>query len=86
MACRVMLSAVLLGSLVFAAHAASEQNWPGTTPLRFEVNAAAGGLIDFVPRELSDYLATSIGVPVVVGYRAGAGGGNRRRHRGKGRT
>ncbi len=71
---RLLQHAVLLGNLACAAHAASAQNWPGTKPLRFEVNAAAGGLIDFVPRELSDYLAASIGVPVVVEDRPGAGG------------
>ncbi len=71
---RLMQCAVLLGNLVCAAHAASAQNWPGTRPLRFEVNAGAGGLIDFVPRELSDYLSASLGVPVVVEDRPGAGG------------
>ena len=71
---RVMQCAVLLGNLVCAAHAASAQNWSGNKPLRFEVNAGAGGLIDFVPRELSDYLAASLGVPVVVEDRPGAGG------------
>jgi tripartite-type tricarboxylate transporter receptor subunit TctC len=43
-------------------------------PLRFEVTAAAGGLTDIVPRELSNYLSASIGVPVVVENRPGAGG------------
>ncbi len=36
--------------------------------------AAAGGLVDFVPRELSNYLSASLGVPVVVENRPGAGG------------
>ncbi len=71
---RLIQYAVLLGNLVCAAHAASAQNWPGTKPLKFEVIAGAGGLIDFVPRELSDYLSASIGVPVVVEDRPGAGG------------
>jgi tripartite-type tricarboxylate transporter receptor subunit TctC len=72
---RAILHAALVGGLVCAAQAASAvQNWPGTKPLKFEVTAAAGGLIDFVPRELSDYLAASVGVPVVVEDRPGAGG------------
>lgn len=71
---RLMQYAVVLGSLLCAAHAASGQNWPGTKPLKFEVNAAAGGLIDFVPRELSDFLSASLAVPVVVEDRPGAGG------------
>jgi tripartite-type tricarboxylate transporter receptor subunit TctC len=69
------LPAVLLASLLCAAQAASgAENWPGTKPLRFEVVGAAGGLPDIVPRELSNYLSASIGVPVVVENRPGAGG------------
>ena len=66
---------LLLASLLCAMQAASgAENWPGTKPLRFEVIGAAGGLPDFVPRELSNYLSASIGVPVVVENRPGAGG------------
>jgi tripartite-type tricarboxylate transporter receptor subunit TctC len=50
------------------------QSWPGSQPLKFEAMAAAGGLIDFVPRVLSRRLAAGIGVPVVVENRPGAGG------------
>jgi tripartite-type tricarboxylate transporter receptor subunit TctC len=67
--------AILLGGLICTALAASDiENWPGTTPLKFEVTAAAGGLTDIVPRQLSNYLAASIGVPVLVENRPGAGG------------
>ena len=66
---------VLLGGLVCAARAQSGlPDWPGTKPIRLEVIAAPGGLIDIVPRTLSDHLAASIGVPVVVENRPGAGG------------
>jgi tripartite-type tricarboxylate transporter receptor subunit TctC len=69
------LPTLLLASLVCAASAASgAPGWPGTTPLRFEVIASPGGFIDFVPRELSNYLAASLGVPVVVENRPGGGG------------
>jgi tripartite-type tricarboxylate transporter receptor subunit TctC len=71
---RVMQCAVLLGNLACVAHPACAQDWSGNKPLRLEVIAGAGGLIDFVPRELSDYLAASLGVPVVVEDRPGAGG------------
>src|ERR1700722_398015 len=65
---------VLLGALISVAQAAGAQSWPGTQPLKFEVGAAAGGLNDFVPRELSNYLSASLAVPVVVENRPGAGG------------
>lgn len=66
---------VLLALSLCAAQAASNApNWPALKPLRFEVSAAAGGLIDLVPRQLSNYLSDSIGVPIVVEDRPGAGG------------
>src|ERR1700692_4887738 len=68
------VGAVLLGVLIGAAQPAGAQSWPGTKPLRFEVIGAAGGLVDFAPRELSNYLSASLGVPVVVENRPGAGG------------
>ena len=74
MARRVLQGAILLGSLMVAAHAVSAENWPGTRSIKFEVIAGAGGLIDFVPRELSDPLSAALGTPVVVENRPGAGG------------
>ncbi len=69
------LLTLLLASLFCAAQPAfGAEIWPGTKPLRFEATAAAGGLVDFVPRKLSNYLSASIGVPVVVENRPGAGG------------
>jgi tripartite-type tricarboxylate transporter receptor subunit TctC len=69
------LRALLLAGLLCAAQAASgAETWPGTNPLRFETGSAAGGMTDIVPRELSKYLAASIGVPMVVENRPGAGG------------
>lgn len=69
------LCIVSLASLVCVVPAASSvQSWPSTKPVKFETTAAAGGLVDFVPRELSNYLSASIGVPVVVENRPGAGG------------
>jgi len=65
---------ILLVALVSAAQPAAAQNWPGTKPVKFEVIGAAGGLVDVVPRKLSNYISASIGVPVVVENRPGAGG------------
>ncbi len=65
---------ILLAGLLCTAQPAGAQSWPGTKPLRFETIGAAGGLSDFVPRELSNYLSASTGVPVVVENRPGAGG------------
>jgi tripartite-type tricarboxylate transporter receptor subunit TctC len=69
------LALLLLGGPLCAAWAQSDApDWPGTKPIRFEVVAAPGGLVDIVPRTLSNPLAASLGVPVVVENRPGAGG------------
>jgi tripartite-type tricarboxylate transporter receptor subunit TctC len=68
------LGIIVLGALLSAAQPAGSQIWPGTKPIRFEVIGAAGGLVDLAPRELSNYLPASIGVPVVVENRPGASG------------
>jgi tripartite-type tricarboxylate transporter receptor subunit TctC len=74
--------AILLG-LIGSALAASDietlpgtwpGTWPGTKPLKFEASAAAGGLTDIVPRQLSNHLSVSLGVPVLVESRPGGGG------------
>ena len=65
---------ILLGALLSVSQPAGAQSWPGTKPLRFEVIGAPGGLVDLAPRELSNYLPASIGVPVLVENRPGANG------------
>jgi tripartite-type tricarboxylate transporter receptor subunit TctC len=69
-----VVPALLAMSLCVAQAASDVPDWPAGKPVRFEVSAAAGGLIDLVPRRLSNDLAASIGVPVVVENRPGAGG------------
>jgi tripartite-type tricarboxylate transporter receptor subunit TctC len=70
-----LIAFVLLGGLLGVARAQSASpDWPAAKPIRLEVIAAPGGLIDIVPRTLSSPLAASIGVPVVVEDRPGAGG------------
>ena len=72
---QLKILSVFLAILACATQAASgAENWPGTKPLRFEVTAAAGGLPDIMARELSNYLSASLGVPVGVEDRPGAGG------------
>jgi tripartite-type tricarboxylate transporter receptor subunit TctC len=71
----VRLALVSLCGLFCVAGAQSGvPDWPGTKPIRFEVVAAPGGLVDIVPRTLSNHLAASLGVPMVVENRPGAGG------------
>jgi hypothetical protein len=54
----VKLRAGLPIDLVSVAYAVSgAENWLGTTSLGFEVIAAAGGLPDIVPRQLSPYVS-----------------------------
>jgi len=65
---------ILLASLFCVEESVGAQSWPGTKPLRFEVITAAGGFTDIVPRELSNYISASVGVPVVVENRPGGGG------------
>lgn len=67
-------SSLLFLSLICAAQASGGDNWPGTKPIRFETTSAAGGMTDIVPRELSNDLSASLGVPVIVENRPGAGG------------
>jgi tripartite-type tricarboxylate transporter receptor subunit TctC len=71
---RMMRTALLAGIVCAGAASAHAQSWPQQKPIKIEVIASAGGLIDFVPRLLSKYLSASIGQPVVVENRPGAGG------------
>jgi len=49
------------------------QTYPGR-PIRFIVPSAAGGGIDFVARLIGDHVSRSIGQPVLVENKGGAGG------------
>lgn len=66
------LSILLLASLGLAAQAQSPA-WP-SKPITFVVPYAAGGFGDIRARKVSERLSKSLGVPVVVENRAGAGG------------
>jgi tripartite-type tricarboxylate transporter receptor subunit TctC len=66
---------LLLAGLALGVPAiAHVQGWPQSQPIKIEVISAAGGLTDIVPRELADPLSASLGVPIIVEDRPGAGG------------
>jgi len=63
---------VLLG-LALAAGAARAADWP-TRPIRWTVAYPPGGISDEVSRAIAERLAATLGVPVLVDHRPGAGG------------
>jgi len=65
--------AVLVALAFGAATYASAQNYP-TKPIRIVVPFAAGGAVDALARIISAKLQDSVGHPVIVENRAGAGG------------
>jgi tripartite-type tricarboxylate transporter receptor subunit TctC len=64
--------AIVLGALA-ALPAAAQDTFP-TRPIRFVVPFAAGGPSDIVARIMAPRMAATLGQPVVVDNRAGAGG------------
>lgn len=72
---RFVCCATLLafGSLGLATSAAASDAWP-SQPLRMLVGFAAGGANDIVARIIAKELQQSLGQPVVVDNRGGAGG------------
>jgi tripartite-type tricarboxylate transporter receptor subunit TctC len=71
---RAMFNMVLACAAVMAMNqSAAAQDWP-QRPLRIMVIAAPGGLPDAMARLVAKHLATTLGQPVVVENRPGAGG------------
>ena len=58
-------------STISSAHA--QDVWP-SRPIKFIVPLAPGGAIDFVARAVGEYLTKSLGQPIIVENRTGAGG------------
>lgn len=61
------------GCTLFAQLARAQEVWP-SRPIRFLVPLAPGGAIDFIARQVGDVLARTLGQPVPVENRTGAGG------------
>ncbi|HSW19612.1 MAG TPA: tripartite tricarboxylate transporter substrate binding protein [Ramlibacter sp.] len=67
------LALALTGGLLAAGTAAQAQDWP-TKPIKLIVPYAAGGPTDAIARLLATKVGATLGQPVVVDNRAGAGG------------
>ena len=70
---RTLLACAALGALSAALPAAAQDSWP-TKTVRLIVPYAAGGFADTRARKIADALGKTLGQPVIVDNRAGAGG------------
>ena len=68
---RLLLAAALAAALPFAATA--EEAWP-SKPIRIVVPYPAGGSTDQLARAIQAPLAETLGQPIVIENKAGAGG------------
>jgi tripartite-type tricarboxylate transporter receptor subunit TctC len=76
MCCRV-ISCIAVTSAAWFAGPAAGQDRAATYPtraIRFVVPSRPGGTIDTIVRSLSEPMSTGLGQPIIVDYRAGAGG------------
>ncbi|MBP0466956.1 tripartite tricarboxylate transporter substrate binding protein [Roseomonas sp. PWR1] len=64
----------LIAATLFAPAVARAQGWAPTRPVRFVVPFPAGGATDVVARVLGERMQETLGQPVVVENRTGAGG------------
>src|SRR5712672_229727 len=63
----------ILFALLFAATAATAQEWP-SRPIRWVVPFPPGGSVDIVSRIVQNGMSEGLGQPIVVETRGGAGG------------
>ena len=69
---RLRMIALCLGLLALHASSASAEDYP-TRPIRIIVPSAAGGGFDLTARIISEKLSETLGKPVIVENRTGAG-------------
>ena len=60
-------------TLLFSLGSAAQAEWP-EKPIRFIVNAAAGGAADGTARVLADGLSKRLGQPIIIDNKPGASG------------
>ncbi|MDH6594899.1 tripartite-type tricarboxylate transporter receptor subunit TctC [Variovorax sp. TBS-050B] len=70
---RGLLACAALAALTGALPAAAQEAWP-TQPVRLIVPYAAGGFADTRARKIAEVLGRSLGQPVVIENKGGAGG------------
>ena len=68
-----MLVASMLAAVTLSTTTATAQSFP-TKPIRLILPYSPGGIIDYVGRQVAQYLSEAIGQPVVAENRPGAGG------------
>jgi tripartite-type tricarboxylate transporter receptor subunit TctC len=66
--------ALALALLFYAAPVQSQQTWTPNRPIKLIVTYAPGGSADVLARLMQEPMAQSLGVPIVVENRGGAGG------------
>ncbi|MDR6535071.1 tripartite tricarboxylate transporter substrate-binding protein [Variovorax soli] len=70
---RTLIAGALLAAMAASAPALAQDRWPDR-PIKFIVPAAAGGTNDVLGRYIQEPLQKILGQPVVMEYKAGAGG------------
>jgi tripartite-type tricarboxylate transporter receptor subunit TctC len=68
------ISALALAFLLLAAPVRAQQTWTPNRPIKLIVTYAPGGSADVLARLLQEPMSQSLGVPIVVENRGGAGG------------
>ena len=70
----IIVRLLLLGTIAFGTCATAQTATYPVKPVRLVAPFAPGGLVDVLARALSEKLRVSLGQPVVVDNRPGAGG------------